>query len=76
MRMLSKSDILRRFVMPAVLYLLILAALFGALVGVVSASVKAAATPYMLTRDDARDMLAEGELDCILVLGAGLRPDG
>lgn len=76
MRMLSKSDILRRFVMPAVLYLLILAALFGALVGVVSASVKAAATPYMLTRDDARDMLAEGEIDCILVLGAGLRPDG
>ena len=76
MRMLSKSGILRRYVLPAVLYLLILAVLFVTLVGVVSVSVRAASAPYMLTREDARNSLADGDFDCILVLGAGLRADG
>ena len=68
--------ILRRYVLPAVLYLLILAILFVSLVCVVSASVKTATKPYMLTRYDARELLSDGEYDCILVLGAGLQADG
>lgn len=53
--------------------LLALALLAGAGVLVLNEYVKSAAKPYVLTREKASQL---EDVDCILVLGCGVRPDG
>ena len=59
------------------LLLVFIGVLFGILMLTVSGGVTRTTRDYVLTPDEARAMLADGEtFDCMLILGAGLRDDG
>lgn len=57
-------------------FLLIVAILCGTLICVVSGGVADVTSPYMLTPDHMEDLPPDIPFDCVLILGAGLRPDG
>ena len=62
-----------RFVLS---FLLIVAVLCGALVCVVSGGIADVTSPYMLAPDRMAELPFDISFDCVLILGAGLRPDG
>lgn len=62
-----------RFVLS---FLLVLAVLGTALVCAVSGGVTDVTAPYILPPDRLDTLPADARFDCVLILGAGLRPDG
>lgn len=62
-----------RFVLS---FLLVVAVLCGTLVCVVSGGIADVTSPYMLTPDHMGELPSDVSFDCVLILGAGLRPDG
>lgn len=71
-----RRKIFKKYILPALSLCLLTAFLFGLLVVVVSASMVNVGQKKLVTADEVSAIHNERPFDCILVLGAGLRPDG
>ncbi len=72
----QRRRIYKKIILPALALCLLTAFLFGILVMVVSASMVTTGQKKVLSVTDVAVLNKEKAFDCILVLGAGLRPDG
>lgn len=75
-RKARRRGIFKKYVLPTGVLCLLTALLFGILVVVVSASMVNVGQKKIVTVTEAAALHSESPFDCILVLGAGLRPDG
>ena len=72
----GRRRIFKKYVLPILSLVLLIVFLFGVLVTVVSASMVAVGQKRVIDAAEAVTLHNECPFDCILVLGAGLRPDG
>lgn len=75
-RKAARRRILRQYILPVLCFLLMVGGLMGVLVATVSLSMQASVKDDIVSVTDATAQAEERAFDCILVLGAGLRPDG
>ncbi len=75
-RRAKRKRVFKKYVLPILGFCLLMAILFGTLVAVVSASMVSVGRKKLVTVSDAAALASDAPFDCILVLGAGLRPDG
>ncbi len=68
--------ICKKYIIPSLCLCLMTAFLFGILIAVVSASMISVGQKKLVTIEKASALHSERSFDCIVVLGAGLRPDG
>ena len=68
--------IFKKYLLPIFGLCLLTVVLFGVLILTVSSSMMAAKRESLVSSEAASALHSEGAFDCILVLGAGLRPDG
>lgn len=72
----GRQRVFRKYILPVLSFCVLTGFLFGILVAVVSASMVTVGKKQIITVDEASTLNTERPFDCILVLGAGLRPDG
>ncbi len=75
-RKTRRRRILRKYILPMLCFLLMVGGLMGVLVATVSLGMQATGRDNVISVDDIAAKTEERPFDCILVLGAGLRPDG
>lgn len=75
-RKAKRRRFIRRYVLPVLCFCLMVGGLFGVLVATVSLGMKATEQEDIRSVSEMAELSAEQPFDCVLVLGAGLRPDG
>lgn len=75
-RRLRRRHVLRTYVLPVLCFFLMVGGLLCVLIATVSLGMQATEGGHIYLVSEAEAASAEQPFDCILVLGAGLRPDG
>ncbi len=75
-RKTRRRRVLRKYILPVLCFFLMVGGLMGVLVATVSLGMQAAGKDNVISVGDMAAKTEERPFDCVLVLGAGLRPDG